>query len=409
MPNPSPNEAILANPQRLAVLRETGLLDTPATESLDCFARIARTAIGAPASVVTLIDEHRQFFTSQCGLGEPLASQRGSPLSHSFCQHVVLTAEPLIVSDSRAHPRLRGNPAITELSVIAYAGMPIRIPGREQILGSFCVIDTVPREWTQRELEILRDLTELVGAEIGLRRRTLLAERSEVELQELVSDLSQSQNASARATRDFEHDIRSPLGVITMAVAGLLRHEGARGFPEMTHLLEILDRNARHAAAMAGHLGVASTGRTGAVLALGSLVDEVCADLRSRAPRIEIAVKREGTSNVTAHPSDVRRCVENLIGNAQRFARSKVEVRITRRDDMVSIAVGDDGPGLPTAGDYERAWDRTTRLHEATGQSGSGLGLSIVRAIATRQGGGVFSGPSEWGGASFGFALPAVG
>ena len=77
--------------------------------------------LNAPVALVSLVDADRQFFKSCLGLPEPWASERGSPLSHSFCQHAVASREPLLVDDSREHELLRDNPAIRDIGVIAYA------------------------------------------------------------------------------------------------------------------------------------------------------------------------------------------------------------------------------------------------------------------------------------------------
>jgi len=119
-------------------------------------------------ALVSLVDSDRQFFKSCIGLAEPWASERETPLSHSFCQHVVRSRRPLVISDAREHPLLRNNLAIRDLGVIAYAGVPL-ISGRGQVLGTLCVIDHKPRHWTPEQIEILSNLAGSVLSEILLR------------------------------------------------------------------------------------------------------------------------------------------------------------------------------------------------------------------------------------------------
>jgi signal transduction histidine kinase/CheY-like chemotaxis protein/HPt (histidine-containing phosphotransfer) domain-containing protein len=159
----------LLDEDRLTALRRTGLLDAPAEESFDRFTRLASKMIGVPVSLISLVDADRQFFLSQCGLPEPWATARETPLSHSFCQHVVHSSEPLIVDDARAHPLVRENLAVRDVDVIAYAGLPIT-SADGQLLGSFCAIDTRPRHWTNEEISILRDFAAAVSNEIQLRQ-----------------------------------------------------------------------------------------------------------------------------------------------------------------------------------------------------------------------------------------------
>lgn len=158
----------LDDPHRLAALHATGLLDSPTEESFDRLTRLASRLLGTPVALVSLVDDERQFFKSQVGLREPWASERQTALSHSFCQHVVASGEPLVISDARADETVAGNPAIDDLGVVAYAGYPIRTQ-TGTVVGSFCVIDEQPRNWAPDELQTLADLTASVVAEVELR------------------------------------------------------------------------------------------------------------------------------------------------------------------------------------------------------------------------------------------------
>jgi diguanylate cyclase (GGDEF)-like protein len=120
-----------------------------------------------PTSLVSLVDIDRQFFKSQLGLAEPWASRRQTPLSHSFCQHAVTSGEPFVVDDARADARVAGNPAIDELGVVAYAGVPLVVQGEP--IGALCAIDGRPRRWTADELAVLADLAAAAMTEIELR------------------------------------------------------------------------------------------------------------------------------------------------------------------------------------------------------------------------------------------------
>jgi two-component system CheB/CheR fusion protein len=150
-------------------LRRTGALDSPPEATFDRLTRLAGRLLGAPVCLVSLVDERRQFFKSCIGLPEPWASRRETPLTHSFCQHAVTSGRPLIIDDARQHPLVKDNPAVTELGVIAYAGIPLTTTTGE-VLGSFCVIDTVPRQWSDEEIDTLRTLAASAAAELDLRR-----------------------------------------------------------------------------------------------------------------------------------------------------------------------------------------------------------------------------------------------
>lgn len=160
--------AKVRSPKRLRALRRTALLDTPAEATFDRLSTVARKLLSAPVALVSLVDEDRQFFKSCLGLPEPWASMRETPLTHSFCQHVAATGEPLVLEDARDHEVLQQNLAIRDLNAIAYAGIPL-VTSDGYLLGTFCVIDHRPRSWTKEEIETLKDLTAFVIAEVEQR------------------------------------------------------------------------------------------------------------------------------------------------------------------------------------------------------------------------------------------------
>jgi GAF domain len=153
------------DPKRLQALRATGLLDSPPDDAFDRLTELVRRVLAVPVSLISLVDEDRQFFKSQAGLPEPWASRRETPLSHSFCQFPVRSGEPLIVADAREHPELKDNVAVPEMGIIAYAGVPL-ITDDGFALGSLCAIDSRPRFWTAEQVGVLSDLAQLTVTEI---------------------------------------------------------------------------------------------------------------------------------------------------------------------------------------------------------------------------------------------------
>jgi hypothetical protein len=168
-PPPADVLAVVRDAERLRSLRATGLLDSPQQDAFDRHARIASEALDAPVALVSLVEEDRQFFKSCLGLPEPWQSERQTPLSHSFCQHAVAMREPLVIDDAREHPVLKHNPAIRDMNVVAYAGVPL-ISEDGQALGTLCTIDDHPRHWTRHQVELLKDIAAGVVREIDLTR-----------------------------------------------------------------------------------------------------------------------------------------------------------------------------------------------------------------------------------------------
>jgi PAS domain S-box-containing protein len=201
-----PAPGAIADPDRLAELRRLELLDTLPEDSFDRLTRLAARLLRAPVALVSLVDEHRQFFKSAVGLREPLASRRGTPLGDAICRIVVERGAPVVIDDTRADPATAGLGAVTELGMAAYAGVPLATRSGH-ILGSFCVASAAPRAWSAEEVETLRDLAAAVMTEIELRAE--LADRRHAE-----AALARSEQRLARAqalarTGSYEWDLRT--------------------------------------------------------------------------------------------------------------------------------------------------------------------------------------------------------
>ncbi len=174
------------DPTRLRALQDTGLLDSLPEDGFDRLTRLAATIFKTPVSLITLVDSDRQFFKSSCGLPEPWATARQTPLSHSFCQYVVGRSAPLVVQNAYEDGLVKTNGAVRDINVVAYLGVPITTPDRMHTLGSFCVIDTVPRQWTDADTELLTSLSESLMTEIEMRRTIRALGQAEQRLQRAV-------------------------------------------------------------------------------------------------------------------------------------------------------------------------------------------------------------------------------
>ena len=161
-------DEVLQNEARLEALRRTALIDTPPEEAFDRLTRMAAAVLRVPVALVTLVDRDRQFFKSDCGLGEPLANWRSNPLTYSFCKFTVGLQEPFVISDARQDPRVARWPTVIDLGVIAYAGVPL-MNADGHALGTFCVVDTEPHAWTEEDVSVLRVMAKCTMAEIELR------------------------------------------------------------------------------------------------------------------------------------------------------------------------------------------------------------------------------------------------
>jgi hypothetical protein len=170
--SPEERRQRLAEPERLKAIEDTGLVGVREDPVLHRLTRLAARALGAPVGLLSLVTEDRQFFASSWGLPEPWNSERGTTLLHSFCQHVVVSNLPLLVSDARKNPLLQDNLAIEDLDVIAYIGTPV-VDENGHTLGSFCVIEHQPRQWQAADVEILHDFAAAVMERVAVLKQTL--------------------------------------------------------------------------------------------------------------------------------------------------------------------------------------------------------------------------------------------
>lgn len=160
--------ARILDPARLAAVRRTGLLDTGPEDPFDRLARLAAMLLGAPFAFVTVVDDTRSFWKSCVGVDATDPAKRQNLVHDSFCQYVIGRDAELIVTDTAVDERTRGNPSIEAMGVAAWAGFPVRSP-EGHVLGTFCAVDTVPRDWTASDVEVLRTLSHAAAGEIALR------------------------------------------------------------------------------------------------------------------------------------------------------------------------------------------------------------------------------------------------
>jgi GAF domain-containing protein/anti-sigma regulatory factor (Ser/Thr protein kinase) len=171
---------------RLRAVQETGLLDTPAEQAFDRLASLAAELLQVPFAFVTLVDDTRSY--GKACVGVPQGSEQ--PVSASFCQYVIDEDGALVVDDARTDARSSANPTVTVLGVQAWAGFPLRGP-TGHVLGSFCVLDLVPRTWSDRDVAVMTVLAEAASAHVSLAAAAVRDRRSREQLRRLAqaSDL----------------------------------------------------------------------------------------------------------------------------------------------------------------------------------------------------------------------------
>jgi predicted signal transduction protein with EAL and GGDEF domain len=203
------------DPARLAALRGARLLDTGPEESFDRLTRLAVELLDVPVSLVSLVDEDRQYFKSAVGLRNPLASPRETSLLRSICQQVVAADAPVVIDDTRALEALRDSGAPDGMGVSAYAGVPLRGP-EGAVYGAFCVIDSKERRWSLREIDLVEQLGSAATGELELRNRLAHAL-----LHDALTGLPQRNGFAAYAEESLRASQTLPVAALAVGITAL--------------------------------------------------------------------------------------------------------------------------------------------------------------------------------------------
>ncbi len=370
----SDRDPILDDSSRLLALQQTGLVDSPPEESFDRLTRLASRFLNAPVALISLVNSERQFFKSSVGLPQRVAEQL-APLSHSFCRHVIATGKPLIVDDARLNPVLNTNLAVP-LGVIAYAGMPLTSQDGHT-LGSFCVIDKVPRKWTADELGILGELAGCVMTEIDLRQARDVAEAASASKDKFLAFLS--------------HELRGPLTPALLTASAMENDEQCP-----THIREealLIRRNIQLATHMADDLLDVTRLAAGKLEpqfhstdlhdVIRTAVAQCTAGAKEKSIRITTEL-RAGQFSIRGDGPRLIQVVQNVLSNSIKFTpqEGSVSVSTANVNHEVLTEIADTGRGVDRGflskmfEPYEQADRESARDH-----LGLGLGLTICRGI----------------------------
>ncbi len=392
--------AAICNPQRLAALRCAGLLDTPAEASFDRLTRLASQIIGAPASFMTLIDEHRDFYKSMSGVGEPLSIAR-QWTGPTFCQLVLTHGETLVLDDVSAHEGYRDLPTVRSLGLRAYAGVPL-ITSAGHCLGSFCAVDFVPRVWRDTDIALL---TEMAASAVR-----------EIDLRQALAEASAASRAKSVFLSNMSHEIRTPMNAImgfTQLMAIDSRDPLLSGRLNMVesaanHLLQVLNDVLDLSKIEAGKMTL-SCGE----FALDELLRSSLDMVRPRAQEkgLRLGLDAEGLpERLVGDVTRLRQALLNLLSNAVKFtAQGEVCLRAQATPQgtqawLVRFEVRDTGEGIPPEA-MARLFERFEQVDASVSRrhGGTGLGLALTRQLAELMGGQVGAHSQPGAGSTFWF------
>ena len=427
----------VADPTRLAALRAVALLDTPAEEAFDRLTRLAARFTDAPSALVSLIDSDRQFFKSCVGLPEPWQSRRETPLSHSFCQYNRIAKTPLIITDAREHPLFRDNLAIRDLNVIAYLGIPLTSQDG-YILGSFCVLDSKPREWTGEQISVVEDLAAAAMTEIQLRSEVITRRLAERQMKERNAELCTAYEkleregserleaverlrqmdrmliqqgrlaAMGELISNIAHQWRQPLNVLALLAQDLpitLRlGELTEAYldAKVEKMMEEILRMSQTIDKFRSFFTPATEKSCFSVLeAVEKTVSLV--DISLHEVQVRIEVTSSAKPQIEGYPNEYAQVLLNLLINARdafvaaKPPRPTIRIHVGEEDGRSVVTVSDNAGGVPE-GILEKVCDPyfTTK-----GPQGVGIGLYMAKMIIERNMGGTLTVENSDDGARF--------
>lgn len=350
---PHPDQA-----DRIRTLHTYDILDTPREQDFDDIVALASAICEAPISVVNIIDETRQWFKAEVGLGV-----RETPLETSICSHVILQDDFVEIPDTLADPRMADNPlCLDEPGLRFYAGA--RLIAHDGLpLGTLCVLDNHPRTLNDFQRNALRILSKQVMKQLELRR----ALRNESDLR-----------------AEMDHRIKNSL----QATSSMIRlYTRAVEDDTARQALEAVSRRINGMSAL--HEQLQDTGASGSV-DMGQYLEDLATSLRLTTPdTLTLSLHVDDITLRFKSATDLGMILSEFVANSIKYgypdgAEGTVTIALTRQDDgTLLLEARDDGLGSAAPAPEP---DRI-----------SGIGSRIVAAAASNLGGTLTNAITEQG------------
>ncbi len=391
---------------RLDALRRVRVLDTPPEPAFDDLVHVVAAMLGVPVALLSLIDEHRQWFKARVGL--ELAE---TPRGLAICAHAIAedTGDVFIVNDLRNDVRFADHPSVTmDPGMRFYAGAPL-VTSDGFALGTLCVLDNRPRELTPEQLAVLRALARQAVAQLELRRYAEELRAAHEELREVGRRKSEFVGTVAHELRTPLTSIVGALRLLEAGVVGKLEEQPAE-------LVRIARSNTdRLIRLVSDYLDLERIDANKMDLVLepvspSAIVEGAVDAARGMADAAGVTIICGSLPDVRvlASPDRAVQVLVNLLSNAVKFSPLGDHILLKTKSTPTNVVfhVRDHGPGMSPE-QSAKLFEKFQRLDEShtRGKSGTGLGLAISRALAREMRGEV-SCDSEVGvGSSFHFTL----
>lgn len=381
--------------ERLKELKKYGILENPPDGNLDRFTALAAQLLEVPIALISIVDSERIWFISEYGASD-LETERET----SICSAVIESEQMYLVEDALSDERTRNNPFVTgDFGLRFYAGVPLVTKDGHR-LGTFCVMDKIPRKFTAENQRLLKTVGELVMHEIEERYKLKLA----------LEHQHQTINTTV-------HDLKNPLSVMPILAEMIVEN---RQNPEAIDKIakQIKQASKRMAKSIDEFLHTAGEESRQVKLKLRTvelsrLVREVITINRAMAKkkRQVINFKAKADFFVYADRRKLREIIDNLISNAIKYTPhgKAIWVELEAKGEEVVLQVKDEGAGL-TKDDLRNLFRPFTSLsaRPTGGEKSSGLGLSIVKNLVEAHHGKIYARSRGAGkGSSFIVELPS--
>ena len=387
---------------RLKLLHDLNILDTELDRMYDELTELAAKICETPISLISLVDENRQWFKSRHGL-----DATETPRDYAFCAHAILGDDLFVVPDSSKDERFSDNPLVTgEPRVHFYAGYPLEVSNNLKV-GTLCVIDHKPRNLTEEQRQALKVLGNQVKMQLKLRK-------SLDDLRKAEQQASEANLLKSSFLANMSHEIRTPmhavLGYAEMLKEGNLNSEQKEQVENIEiagrNMMDILNDILDFSKIESGMMDVEITG-----FDLRQLIDELNSLFSISAKKKGIRLKFLVDTQLKYIESDstrLKQILSNLISNAIKFTSiGSVSVSVELEANKINFTVSDTGDGI-AKDRQDRIFDSFTQAESSTTRKygGTGLGLTISKQL-TELLDGEISVESELGkGAQFKFTIP---